>query len=149
MDFETGSSPNTAYTVLFHTGTESYREEIVPVGCPVLEPIAPEREGCEFTGWYCDEALTQEYVFTAPVNRSLCLYAGWKRKSCYVRLLAGSMADSTTQEIAYGSTAVEPDISFPGYVLEGWYTEETCVNRYNFNTKVTRNLLLYAKWRQC
>ena len=146
MDFETGSS--TVYTVHFHTGSGPYCEEIVLAGRLVREPVAPDRDGYDFTVWYRDEAQTQKFVFTAPINCNIRLYAGWKRKFCYVRFLAGGLANPTTQKIAYGSTAVEPDLSFPGYVLEGWYTEETCINRYNFNTKVVRNLLLYAKWKQ-
>lgn len=146
MDFETGSS--TVYTVHFHTGLGPYCEEIVLAGRLVREPVAPDRDGYDFTVWYRDEAQTQKFVFTAPINCNIRLYAGWKRKFCYVRFLAGGLANPTTQKIAYGSTAVEPDVSFPGYVLEGWYTEETCINRYNFNTKVVRNLLLYAKWKQ-
>ena len=74
MDFETGST--TVYTVHFHTGSGPYREEIVPAGRPVREPIAPDREGYDFTGWYRDEALTQEYVFTAPVNCNIRLVHG-------------------------------------------------------------------------
>ena len=136
------------YTVLFHTGQGPYREETVSAGLPVHEPPEPEREGYLFTGWYRDESQTQEYSFSNPVCQNLRLYAGWTRKSYYVRFLAGGLADPTTQAVVHGSTAVEPDVSFPGYVLEGWYTEETFQNRYNFNTKVTRNLLLYAKWVQ-
>ena len=143
---EQNSSP--AYTVLFHTGHGPYREETVPAGRTAHEPPAPDREGYEFTCWFRDEALTQEYNFALPVCRNLRLYAGWKRKSYFVRFLGGGLADPTTQEVVHGTSAVEPDVSFPGYMLEGWYTEETFQNRYDFNTKVTRNTLLYAKWKK-
>ena len=146
--FTAQNSTEEAYTVLFHTGQGPYREERVLAGRPVHEPPAPDREGYDFTCWYRDETLTQEYDFSAPVSRNIRLYAGWERKSYYVRFLAGGLADPTTQEVVHGSTVIEPDVSFPGYVLEGWYTEETFQTRYDFNAKVTRNLLLYAKWKQ-
>ena len=136
------------YTVLFHTGQGPYRKETVPAGRPIHEPPVPERDGCIFVGWYRDKCQMQEYNFSSPICQNLCLYAGWKRKTYYVRFLAGGLADPTTQEVVHGSLAVEPDVFFSGYVLEGWYTEETLQNRYDFNTKVTRNLLLYAKWIQ-
>ena len=35
-----------------------------------------------------------------------------------------------------------------GYNFLGWYTDEELTNEYNFNTEVTSNLTLYAKWEQ-
>lgn len=33
-----------------------------------------------------------------------------------------------------------------GYEFDGWYKEAACINPYDFNTSVTSNLTLYAKW---
>ncbi|MGM9747004.1 MAG: InlB B-repeat-containing protein [Paludibacteraceae bacterium] len=33
-----------------------------------------------------------------------------------------------------------------GYTFGGWYTESSCTNAYNFDTPVTADLDLYAKW---
>ena len=30
----------------------------------------------------------------------------------------------------------------------GWYTTSQCINEYDFNDPVTRNLVLYAKWNR-
>lgn len=47
-----------------------------------------------------------------------------------------------------GSTIEEPDaLSEEGWIFEGWYKEENCVNKWDFATdKVTQNTDLYAKW---
>ena len=33
-----------------------------------------------------------------------------------------------------------------GYTFGGWYTEKECTNQYNFETSVTDDVVLYAKW---
>ena len=35
-----------------------------------------------------------------------------------------------------------------GYVLEGWYIDNTCQQLYDFNTMPYNNITVYAKWRQ-
>jgi uncharacterized repeat protein (TIGR02543 family) len=39
---------------------------------------------------------------------------------------------------------VNPDAA--AYTFDGWYTEETLENKYDFSTPVTSELTLYAKW---
>ncbi|MBQ3620897.1 MAG: InlB B-repeat-containing protein [Methanosarcinaceae archaeon] len=33
-----------------------------------------------------------------------------------------------------------------GYSFGGWYTEKECIHRFNFDTPITCNITLYAKW---
>ena len=33
-----------------------------------------------------------------------------------------------------------------GYTFGGWYTDSACRNAFNFNTPITKNTTLYAKW---
>ena len=49
--------------------------------------------------------------------------------------------------IAYG-TATEPSPAPTryGYSLEGWYSDADYTTKYDFNTPITENLTLYAKW---
>ena len=35
-----------------------------------------------------------------------------------------------------------------GYVFEGWYTDKECTAPFDFKTKVTHGLSLYAKWKE-
>ncbi len=35
-----------------------------------------------------------------------------------------------------------------GYTFEGWFTDKDCTEAYDFNTKVTKNITLYAKWTE-
>ncbi len=33
-----------------------------------------------------------------------------------------------------------------GYIFDGWFTDKKCKVEYDFDTKVTKNIALYAKW---
>lgn len=35
-----------------------------------------------------------------------------------------------------------------GYTFDGWYADETCTELYNFRTPVTKDITLYAKWKE-
>ncbi len=39
----------------------------------------------------------------------------------------------------------EPD-GFTTYDFDGWYTDEACSEEYNFESEVTKDIILYAKW---
>lgn len=57
-----------------------------------------------------------------------------------------AMPDS--QRVKEGKTATEPADTpqLKGYTFGGWYTDEACTQAYDFNTPVTADLTLYAKW---
>lgn len=51
------------------------------------------------------------------------------------------------QKVTSGQTASKPvDPSRPDYVFEGWYLENSAAP-YDFNTPVTQNITLVAKWK--
>jgi len=56
--------------------------------------------------------------------------------------------DIQNQTVIANNRCTEPTISRSGYELEGWYTSALMQEafRFNFNTPITSNLILYAKW---
>ena len=57
----------------------------------------------------------------------------------------GSAVDPVTVDA--GSTVTKPaDPARSGYAFDGWYTENTYENPYDFHAAVTGSLTLYAKW---
>ena len=54
----------------------------------------------------------------------------------------------TLTGVKYEAPITEPsNVIKPGYTLNGWFTEETLKNEWNFSTSnVTSNMTLYAKW---
>lgn len=58
-------------------------------------------------------------------------------------------AGTVDSEILLGSGyAKEPDrLQKKNYYFTGWYTDAACTQKYNFNSKVTKDLTLYAGWK--
>ena len=54
------------------------------------------------------------------------------------------VASKTVNENTTVSEPAEP--TREGYRFDGWYTDQSCTAAYNFDTKVTKNITLYAKW---
>lgn len=51
------------------------------------------------------------------------------------------------QTVVSNGTAKKPgNPTRSGYSFVGWYTDSGCTKAYNFSTKVTKNMTLYAKW---
>ena len=59
---------------------------------------------------------------------------------------AGTIAKQTVRK---NSTATEPAApTKDGYTFGGWYTDEECTKVYDFDTEVTKDITLYAKWTE-
>ena len=57
----------------------------------------------------------------------------------------GSAVESQT--VADGNKATKPtDPAKSGYTFGGWYTDSACSSAYDFNSAVTTDITLYAKW---
>ena len=70
--------PEIQYTVTFDScGGSEVNAVTVTAGEVVSKPADPTREGYTFQGWYLDEACTQAYDFSMPVETSITLYAKW------------------------------------------------------------------------
>lgn len=57
--------------------------------------------------------------------------------------------DVAPQTVDHGTKATKPiDPTTTGYTFSGWYTEPACTNLFDFNTVITKNTTLYAKWTE-
>ena len=59
----------------------------------------------------------------------------------------GTRPDAQTVTSGGKATVPTPPTA-EGWTFVGWYTESSCTNAYNFDTPVTDNLDLYAKWTE-
>lgn len=48
--------------------------------------------------------------------------------------------------VARGKTITAPVTTREGYVFDGWYKDVALTEPFDFNTKITSNITLYAKW---
>lgn len=120
-----------------------------------LIPSDPTKEHHQFDGWYTTENYEEgtKFDFTQPITTDTTLYAKWiEGKDFTFYLNDGSVGEDQTPTIYHTDTVYDTVVDKPtdptreGYRFAGWYTEETCEHAFDFNTVVSANTKLYAKW---
>src|SRR5690554_136333 len=67
-----------SYTITFNSlGGSSVEPLTVNYNEAIIAPEEPTRTGYTFSGWYSDESLTNEYIFTSMPANNITLYAKW------------------------------------------------------------------------
>ena len=103
-----------------------------------------------FGGWYEDSAFTQK-VESISVNagKDYELHAQWIPVTYTVSFYANGGTTVSDQTVAYNSKAVKPsDPVQEGYTFGGWYLDVACTQAYDFDTEITDDVCLYAKWTE-
>lgn len=140
VDFMYPEASNYPDTTLFVKYTSA--------GNTVSKPADPVREGYDFKGWYADSKCTEKFDFNTRIEKSTYVWAKFEKKT-YTVTFDTNMTVSTkdTVKVAYGDAAEAPeDPTTIGYDFVGWYTDKDGTTAYDFNTPVTGNITLYAKW---
>ena len=111
-------------------------------------PQEPERTGYAFAGWYSDENLQHEYQFSTMPADNITLYAKWTVNSYNVSFHPNNGNNEITQTFEFNSLITAPAIYKTGYSLDGWYTDFSLQNKFDFesNRMPASNINLYAKW---
>lgn len=129
------ATPAAYHTVVFRANGDNVYSlpapQPVKSGEMAAEPIAPERKGYTFGGWYKDAACTNAaaYTFADPVTKNLELYAKWT-------------ATPVTIEIVNAGAALGVDVINPR-------PNSSIGSEAHFNVKVpakydTTDLLVFA-----
>ncbi|MFQ6978003.1 MAG: InlB B-repeat-containing protein [Oscillibacter sp.] len=123
---------------------ETSKYEGCPQGHRLNSTKAPEtvaEVGYKFNGWDKNpEKITENTVITGTFV---------KDDSQWFTVTFNSNGGSTvaSQTVKYNDKAKEPTApTKSGYTFAGWYTEEQLTTKYVFDTPVTGNITLYAKW---
>lgn len=108
----------------------------------------PSRAGYQFAGW--QDAAGNQYAAgnTVTVDRDITLTAQWNKLVTVSFDLCGhGGANISSQTFVSGNKASEPIApKEDGWVFGGWYTEKGCQYRFSFDSAVTSDITLYAKW---
>ena len=142
-----------SYTVTYDLKDGSTRKLTVATGYAASD-WTPTREGYEFAGWYADSDCANAYDFAKGVFADVTLYASWveQAKACVVTVEPNYLGARRYRNIVLRDgdvlTAEQmPVIDKIGMEVEGWYTDEACTQRYNFNEKVNSDFTLYANYK--
>ena len=143
-------SEDEKFTVSFNSnGGSSVASQTVNAGEKAVKPADPTKANFIFAGWYCDADLTEAYDFNTPVLSNITLYAKWTAESGTFTVTFNSNGGSAvpSQVVKSGEKAVKPsNPTKSGCTFSGWYSDAALTTQYNFNSAVTANITLYAKW---
>jgi len=123
--------------------------QTVELNGKATKPADPTAEGYVFRGWYTTAACTTEFDFNTPIAADTTLYAKWDEIYTVTFNVGGHGTAPTPQKVENGGKATKPENpTAKGWRFDGWYTDEKCTARYDFDKAVTANTTLYAKWTQ-
>ena len=109
---------------------------------------APSRAGYQFAGWQDKDGNQYAAGNTVIVDHDITLTAQWNKLVTVSFDLCGhGGANIPSQTFVSGNKASEPTApKEDGWVFGGWYTEKGCQYRFSFDSAVTSDITLYAKW---
>ena len=139
------------YTVTFNTnGGSDVDSQTVAHGGKVTKPEAPTKTGYTFAGWYSNAELTTPWDFdTDTVSEDMNLYAKWNINQYTVTFNTNGGSDVDSLSVDYGEKVEKPaDSTREGYTFDGWYSDKDFKTAWDFNTPITADTTLYAKWTE-
>ena len=133
------------------TGAEgTYNDTYYPPqdGNTATVAAAPSRAGYQFAGWQDKDGNQYAAGDTVTVDHDITLTAQWNKLVTVSFDLCGhGGANISSQTFVSGNKASEPTApKEDGWVFGGWYTEKGCKYRFSFDSAVTSDIILYAKW---
>ena len=140
------------YTVQFVSDYGSFADQPIEHGKSIdtskLTP-PPTVEGFTFGGWYTDKTYTTPFDFTQPITGDTKVYAKWTANDYYVSFVTEHGDAPDSQNVPYNETATNPgELTADGYTFIGWYADENHTIEFNFNTPITGDTKVYAKWEK-
>ena len=140
-------APTITYSVTFNTnGGNDISAQTVETGKTATKPAVPTKSGYLFGGWYSDESCTAVFNFAAAITKNMTLYAKWLL-AYTVMFDAKGGSQVPSQTIEAGKMATRPAApTKSGYTFVDWYSDESHAEVFDFNTAITKNITLYAKW---
>ena len=139
---------NTLEATFTADGTTFAQPETISRGEKFKEPAEPSKENHTFAGWYNGDEKFDFDADTTKAPNVLNLVAKWDINKYTVQFVSdyGSFADQTVEHgkpIDTGKLTI-PDVD--GYTFGGWYADKAHETKFDFNTQITSDTKVYAKW---
>lgn len=141
---------NTLEATFTADGTTFAPAQTIDRGGKFTAPAAPSKENHTFAGWYNGDKPFDFDADTTNAPNVLELVAKWDINKYTVQFVSehGSFADQT---IEHGKLIETDKLTIPdvdGYTFGGWYADEDRTIEFDFNTPITGNTKVYAKWEK-
>ncbi len=144
------------YTVNFVTNYEAVlNNQIIYEDEEINEPILV-RENYNLIGWYTDAEFNIKWDFNNKVTGDMTLYAKWGKLTYSVRFeYNGGFVEGQTFgeiEVLKGNKISKPTQNQTPtknkYEFLGWFDSLESTDAFDFNTVITGDMILYAKWEK-
>ena len=132
--------------------------QTVNEGAKATKPSDPTASGYTFDGWYADATFSAVFDFDTAIAADTTIYAKWTANSVTPTTPAnytvtfnmnGHGTQVAAQTVKEGEKANKPaDPSASGYTFDGWYADATFSAKFNFDSAITANTTVYAKWTE-
>lgn len=138
------------FTVTFNSqGGSEVASQSVYAGEKIVKPESPTKENEYFVNWYKEAECTNVWDFeNETVSQDMTLYAKWTSIVYTITFETNGGSAIEAQVVPEGTLATKPETipTKEGYLFEGWYTEQTMTNLFDFYTPITTDITLYVKW---
>lgn len=129
-------------------GTTFAQPQTIDRGEKFTKPAAPSKENHTFAGWYNGDEKFDFDADTTNAPNVLNLVAKWDINKYTVQFVSehGSFADQT---IEHGKPIDTDKLTPPiveGFTFDGWYADKAHETKFDFNTQITSDTKVYAKW---
>lgn len=102
-----------------------------------------------FAGWSLSQDGGDLIDENTKFYSDTTLYAVYSASNVTVSFVTNCEQELPAQTVAFGEAVSEPEgLVNDGYVFDGWFTEETFQNEYDFSQPVVQDITLYAKWHK-
>ena len=145
----------TYYTVSFdlnYTGaTNTISAQSIERNATATKPSDPTRSGYTFGGWYMDSTVQNPFDFNTGISSDITLYARWIESPSYTVTFdlnyANAINQIEPQQVVKEECATKPaDPAREGYIFGGWFMDSTVQKPFDFNTGISSDITLYARW---
>ena len=127
----------------FEVDGELYQTQKLNKGDKLVDIKEPKKEGYTFDGWYLNG---KEFDFNTKISEGMVLEARFTKNKYKVNIVYGNVKADTILDIEHDSKVEEPKNPIKeDYTFLGWYVGD---EKYDFNTKVTSDLTITAKWKK-
>jgi uncharacterized repeat protein (TIGR02543 family) len=110
----------------------------------------PEKDGYKFMGWFVDENYGTPFDPDTPITGDLTLFGKFEEITLPSYTVTfdtdeGSAIDPVN--VYEGEKVAKPkDPVKEGFEFAGWYKDSEHTEEFDFDTPITGNITLYAKW---
>jgi len=122
----------------------------------ITEPETPTKKNAKgedytFDGWFAPDETVKWDVDTDKVTANITLTAHWTAPAGTVEydvtLKWNEGGTDEIRKVEENQKLPEPEArTIEGYDFVNWYKEAAFTNVYDFNTPVTQDITIYAKW---